>query len=166
MNNAGVAASGVAETETREEFVKDIEGNLISVFLLSQRVGKEMLARGYGRIINIASVSGVNASMPEDPGISYMPSKSGVIGLTKEFAVQWAKRGITVNAIAPGYFHSDLVEGFYDKPEVNRAIEWRTPMSRMGKLEELAGALIFLASNASTYVTGQTLCVDGGWTAW
>lgn len=169
VNNAGIVADGVAEEATLEEFNQVIQGNLISVFICSQRVGREMLARGYGRIINIASVSGVNAGVPVGNvhyDACYTPSKSGVIGLTKEFAVQWAKRGVTVNVIAPAYFPSDLVENFYDLPGVRDSVESHTPMGRIGRTEELAGPLVFLASDASSYVTGQTICVDGGWTAW
>jgi gluconate 5-dehydrogenase len=166
VNNAGIGSTGVADEKTLEEFVEEIDVNLVSVFNLSQRVGKEMLARGYGRIVNIASVSGINAAMPADASIGYTPSKSGVIGLTKEFAVQWAKTGITVNAIAPAYFPSDLGGGVHENPDVLEEIEQRTPMGRMGQPEELAGALLLFASDASTYVTGQVLSVDGGWTAW
>ncbi|MEE9324274.1 MAG: glucose 1-dehydrogenase [Dehalococcoidia bacterium] len=167
VNNAGRGGlSKIAETGLVEEFKTILDANLTSAFICSQRVGKEMLARGYGKIINIASVEGLRAGPSFDPSAAYVPSKHAMVGLTKEFAVQWAKRGVSVNAIAPAFFPAELTERFFSKPEIASAIADHTPMGRPGKPEELKGIVVFLASDASGYVTGQTICVDGGWTAW
>jgi len=166
-----VAVGGIAETATLEEFNQVLHGNLTHAFICSQRVGREMLKRGYGRIINIASITGPNGSIPVDLSASYAPAKNGVVGLTKEFAVQWAKRGITVNVIAPGYFPSGLAyqaleDGTYSEEQIEAGIRERTPMGRTGELKELKGIVVLLASDASSYITGQTIFVDGGMSAW
>ena len=119
-----------------------------------------MLARGYGRIINISSVLGVGGSTAEEPSFAYDISKHGMVGLTRSCAIQWAQKGITVNAIGPAFFPSEMPGG--DMETVRR---W-TPMGRKGRSEELKTTVLFLAAEASSYVTGQHICVDGGWTAW
>ena len=125
-----------------------------------------MLAGGHGgRIINIASVLGAGASQPR-PASAYAAAKGAVINLTRDLAVHWAPHGILVNAIGPAYFPSAMTHDVLALPEMLREIERRTPLGRVGRLEELKGPLVFLASEAASYVTGQTLFVDGGWTAW
>ncbi|GAC1656349.1 MAG: hypothetical protein NVS9B1_11540 [Candidatus Dormibacteraceae bacterium] len=122
-----------------------------------------MLPSGHGSIVNIASVAGMVSLSERYPMASYAASKAGVMGLTRELAAQWAGRGIRVNAIAPGWFPTELTGNLTD-PEQVRWIEQRTPIGRAGRLGELDGALLFLASDASSYLVGQTLVVDGGWT--
>ena len=124
-----------------------------------------MCERGWGRIINIASVFGLVASRPGAPSVSYVTSKHALVGLTKELAVHWAKMGVTVNAIAPAYFPSEMVSPeLLVREDFVRDLETMSPMGRPGRLRELEGTLVFLASDASSYLTGQTICVDGGWT--
>jgi NAD(P)-dependent dehydrogenase (short-subunit alcohol dehydrogenase family) len=122
-------------------------------------------AGGGGRIINIASILGAVASEPF-PAAAYSATKGAVVNLTRDLAVHWAPHGIRVNALGPAYFASEMTEALLAQPEVAAEIERRTPMARIGELEELKGPIVFLASDASSYVTGQTLYVDGGWTAW
>ena len=118
-----------------------------------------------GRIINIASILGAVASEPV-PAVAYASTKGAVVNLTRDLAVHWAPHGILVNAIGPAYFPSEMTEAFLALPEMRQEIERRTPLGRVGRPEELKGAVVFFASPASSYVTGQTLYVDGGWTAW
>jgi NAD(P)-dependent dehydrogenase (short-subunit alcohol dehydrogenase family) len=125
-----------------------------------------MLAAGNGgRIINITSILGAGASEPV-PASAYAASKGAVVNLTRDLAVHWAQYGILVNAIVPAYFATEMTEAMLAQPESRTEIERRTPLGRIGQLEELKGPIVFLASDASSYVTGQTLYVDGGWTAW
>ncbi|MFQ5874259.1 MAG: SDR family NAD(P)-dependent oxidoreductase [Dehalococcoidia bacterium] len=168
VNNAGQSGGrgGVADEATLEDLNSILLANLASVFICTQRVSKEMLARGYGRIINISSVQGVVGSPTIDPSLAYVTSKHGMQGLTKEYARQWAQRGVTVNAIAPAYFPTEMTARYLDNPEIKKAISALAPMGRVGRPEELLGALIFLASDASSYVTGHTILVDGGLTIW
>ncbi|MEE9198723.1 MAG: glucose 1-dehydrogenase [Dehalococcoidia bacterium] len=168
VNNAGQGGgrAGVADEATLEDFNKILSTNLVSAFLCIQRASKEMLARGYGRIINISSIEGVLAAPALDPSLGYVTAKHGMQGLTKEYAKQWAQRGVTVNAIGPAFFPTEMTDRYLSNPEINRKISALTPMGRVGRPEELLGALIFLASDASSYVTGQTILVDGGWSIW
>jgi gluconate 5-dehydrogenase len=166
VNNAGIAAVGPPEALTLEEWQRIIDVNLTGVFLGAREAAKAMIAAGQGgRIINIASILGAAASQPF-PATAYAASKGGVVNLTRDLAVHWASHGITVNAIGPAYFPSAMTHDAMETPEMLSAIEQRTPMGRMGKPDELKGPIVFLASDASSYVTGQTLYVDGGWTAW
>jgi len=166
VNNAGVTNVIPVEELPLAAFRRVVDRSLIGSFLCSQRVGREMLKRGYGRIINIASAMGVVGSGPEIPLVPYVAAKHGLIGLTKEFAVQWAKRGVTVNAIGPAWFPSEMTEKLFEIEEKYNYLLARTPMGRVGQHEDLKGPVVFLASEASSYITGQTLFVDGGWTAW
>jgi len=166
VNCAGAIGGHRIEATTVEEFESILRSNVVSAFLCCRKVGPGMCERGRGRIINIASIFGLVASRPGAPSLSYVTSKHALVGLTKELAVQWAKNGITVNAIAPAYFPSEMVPPeFLVREDFVRDLETMSPMGRPGEPSELEGALVFLASDSSSYITGQTLCVDGGWTA-
>jgi NAD(P)-dependent dehydrogenase (short-subunit alcohol dehydrogenase family) len=166
VNNAGIAAAGPPEQVAVADWRRVLDVNLTGVFLCAQAAARQMIATGNGgRIINIASILGAVASQPF-PASAYAASKGAVINLTRDLAVQWAPHNILVNAIAPAYFPSEMTQGAFAAPESLRAIEQRTPLGRTGQLEELKGPLVFLASDAASYVTGHTLFVDGGWTAW
>jgi gluconate 5-dehydrogenase len=166
VNNAGIATMSPPEAMTRNDWQSVIDVNLTGAFICAREAAKVMIAakRG-GSIINIASILGRGASEPA-PAASYAASKGGVVNLTRDLAVHWAQYGIRVNAIGPAYFPSAMTEPILAEPEVIAEIERRTPLARMGRLEELQGPILFFASEASSYVTGQTLYVDGGWTAW
>ncbi len=169
VNNAGIADYGPAEKQPRETWERTLAINLTAPFLLAQRVAAAMIERGAGgRIVNIASVVG-QAANPIFPTVAYAASKGGVAGMTRQLAIEWAPHRITVNAIAPAWFatemnidprHGDI------KPKFKQKMEALTPMGRVGRPGELMGALIFLASPAADYVTGIVLPVDGGWLAW
>jgi NAD(P)-dependent dehydrogenase (short-subunit alcohol dehydrogenase family) len=166
VNNAGVAASGPPEDLTLSDWQRVVDVNLTGVFLCAREAGKAMIASGNGgRIINIASILGAVASEPA-PASAYAASKGAVINLTRDLAVHWASHGIRVNALGPAYFPSAMTGNAFAVPEVMAEIERRTPLGRAGLLEELKGPIVFLASDAASYITGQTLFVDGGWTAW
>jgi gluconate 5-dehydrogenase len=165
VNNAGITWAAPSEEMPLEKFRAVMEVNATGVFLMSQRVGREMIRAGAGRIINIASVAGLVGSSPAVlDAIGYSASKGAVISLTRDLAVKWAPHGITVNAIAPGYFPTRMTEGVFAKSLSQ--IEAEIPMGRVGRPGELKGVAIFLASRASDYITGQVLAVDGGYTAW
>ena len=166
VNNAGVSlfeAKSVTNADF-DAYHKIMDTNVAGSAMLAHRVGKEMLTRGYGRIINLSSVLGVVGGVPQGPSWAYSISKHSVVGLTRACAIQWADRGITVNALAPGYFPSEqsFVGGNPDAEE----IRYRTPMRRQGRPDELKTALLFLASPQSSFITGQTIVVDGGWSVW
>lgn len=165
VNNAGSADGGAGEAEPLSEFERVLALNLSSVFACCQAAAKAMLAAGQGSIVNIASVAALGSLSDHYPMAGYVASKHGVVGLTRELGAQWAGRGVRVNAIAPGWFPTELTGELRDADQV-RWIERRTPMGRPGRLEDLDGAMIFLASDASAYIIGQTLVVDGGWTLW
>ena len=166
VNCAGAIGGHRIEATAVDEFEGVLRSNVVSAFLCCQKVGPGMCERGQGRVINIASIFGLVAGRPGAPSVSYVTSKHALVGLTKELAVQWAKMGVTVNAIAPAYFPSEMVSPeFLAREDFVRDLETMSAMGRPGKLSELAGALVFLASDSSSYLTGQTICVDGGWTA-
>jgi len=166
VNNAGVALVGAPEDLSLPSWQQVVEVNLTGVFLCAQAAARQMIAGGHGgRIINIASILGAVASQPLAAS-AYAATKGAVINLTRDLAVHWAPKGILVNAIGPAYFPSEMTGAFLGMPDVVSEIERRTPLGRVGRLEELKGAIVYLASDASSYVTGQTLFVDGGWTAW
>lgn len=169
INNAGVSDAPVkAESETADEFTRVIDINLTSCFLLARTAARTMIERSRpGSIINIASVHSFVGSAPNTQA-AYVASKTGLVGVTRELALQWARHNIRVNCIAPGYFPTELTEVMMDPDEPAMGygyITKRTPMRRPGNLDELDGALLLLASDASTYLTGQTVTIDGGWTA-
>lgn len=165
VNNAGYATAMPAEDEPIEHFRRTVDVNLVGLFELSQRVGRHMLDARSGNIINIASILGLVASTPVKQA-SYCASKAGVVNLTRELAAQWARKGIRVNAIAPGWFPSEMTqEEMFDDPSGQSFIATHCPMGRGGEPDELDAALLFLAGAGSSYVTGHTIAVDGGWVA-
>jgi NAD(P)-dependent dehydrogenase (short-subunit alcohol dehydrogenase family) len=164
VNNAGIASSRPAEEESTDGFRRVLETNLVAPFALAREVAMHMLARGRGSIVNVASVLGL-VGVGQVPDAAYAASKGGVVNLTRELAAQWARRGVRVNALAPGYFETEMTAAFFEDERGLRWITRKDPMGRPGSPGELDGALLFLASDASSYVTGQVLAVDGGWTA-
>ena len=139
-----------------------IETNLTGTLRAAQVFGRHMVERGYGRIVNIASLSSFVALFEV---AAYGASKAGVAALTKQLAIEWASRGVCVNAIAPGVFRTPLNQNLLDGTDRGREFQVRTPMKRFGKLEELGGAAVFLSSPAASFVTGEVLVVDGGFLA-
>jgi gluconate 5-dehydrogenase len=163
VNNAGVNVRKPVTQLAEEEWDLVLDTNLKGYFLVAQAVAPHMIQRGKGKIINIASILGTVAL---DNQVAYASSKGGIVQMTKVMAIEWAKHNINVNAIGPTYFETPLVAALRDDPERFRFINERTPMGRWGQPEELEGTLIFLASRASDFITGQTIYVDGGWTIW
>ena len=163
VNNAGFTTVVAAEDQTAEDWRAHLDVNLTGVFLCAQRFGRQMLDAGHGNIVNVASVLGFVAS-GQIRQAAYAASKGGVVNLTRELAAQWARRGVRVNALAPGWFPTEMTADMFGD---ERSLGWmrsRTPLGRGGELEELIGPLLFLASDASSFVTGHVLTVDGGWT--
>jgi len=164
VNNAGTAWGAPAEDTPLEGWQKVIDVNLTGVFLCSQAAGRVMIERGGGSIVNIASVAGLRGSPPGPmDAIAYHASKGGVLSFTRDLAQKWAQHGIRVNAIAPGWFPSELSKVVLERGG-ERLVE-AIPLRRFGGPDDLKGAVAYLASAASAYVTGQTLIVDGGQTA-
>jgi gluconate 5-dehydrogenase len=162
VNNAGMQHRAPLEDFPEEMFERVISTNLTSVFLVGQAVAKRMIPRGKGKIINICSLA-VTAARPSIA--PYGASKAGVANLTRGMATEWAKHGINTNAIAPGYFKTELNTDLVANPEFNAWVEKRTPMGRWGDVAELGGAAIFLASDAASFVSGHVLYVDGAFMA-
>ena len=160
VNNAGVSWGERPETMTLAQWQKVIDTNLTGAFLFSQAAGREMLKRQYGRIINIASIAGLQGNVNGPYYAGYAASKAGLMGLTRELAASWGRHGIRVNAIAPGFFPSRLSEASIKL--VEDGVKKTTPLGRVGQPGELKGVAVFLASDASNYITGQTIVVDGG----
>jgi NAD(P)-dependent dehydrogenase (short-subunit alcohol dehydrogenase family) len=163
VNNAGITCVIPAQDEPLETFAQVLATNLTGAFLCSQRFGRAMLAAGKGTIVNVASVLGIVGS-GQVPQASYAASKGGLVNLTRELAAQWARKGIRVNALAPAWFPSEMTQDMFGDERSLAWIRGRTPMGRAGDPQELVGPLLFLASDAASYVTGQVLAVDGGWT--
>lgn len=164
VNNAGIGFPQPAETEPMSVFRAVVEVNLNALFRLSQLVAGPMIEARRGNIVNVASMLGQVAAAPIKQA-SYCASKGAVVNLTRELGCQWARKGVRVNALAPGWFPSEMTDDMWDDEASSRFVREHCPMGRRGELHELDGALLFLASDASTYVTGQTITVDGGWTA-
>jgi NAD(P)-dependent dehydrogenase (short-subunit alcohol dehydrogenase family) len=160
INNAGTAWGAPVEEMKLEHWNKVLETNLTGTFLFSQAAGKFMIAQRRGKIINIASVAGMRGASPEFQAIGYHASKGGVIAFTKDLACKWGVHNIQVNAIAPGWFPTHMSEVMIER---NReAFLKKIPLGRFGNDHDLKGAAVFLASDASDFVTGHTLVVDGG----
>ena len=166
VNNAGISAISDAESMSEQEWSSVMDTNVKGCFLCAQEVGRHMLSQGRGKIINIASMYGISASSCVNQ-LSYVTSKSAVLGLTRELAVEWAPRGLNVVALAPGFYASDQTRwAFEDDPELGSRLLAKIPMGRMGRLEELEATIVYLASPASDYMNGQALILDGGFLAW
>lgn len=163
VNNAGITEIVQAENETLASFQQVVGVNLVGAFVCAQRFGRVMLEAGQGSIVNVASVLGLVGS-GQIPQASYVASKGGLVNLTRELAAQWARRGVRVNALAPGWYESEMTADMFENEASRKFIRKRTPMGRAGIGTELVGPLLFLASDASSYVTGQIIPVDGGWT--
>lgn len=163
INNAGIIQRGRAEEFSETDWDATLEIDLTAAFLLSQAAGRLMIQRGRGKIVNIGSVlsyqGGINV-------VAYTAAKHGVTGLTKTLSNEWAKHGININAIAPGYVATELTSALKQDPVRSQTILGRIPAGRWGNPEDIAGAALFLASSASDYVNGATLTVDGGWMGW
>ena len=164
INNAGVALFGPAEDQTDELWQTMMNTNLNAVYYFARRVGEVMIKHNYGKIINVGSIHSTVA-MTGLPLSAYCTTKGGVLMLTKALANEWAKYNITVNAIGPAYFPSEMTQDIIGDGSFMQAIKAYCPMGRPGREGELDGAIVYFASDASSYTTGQLLSVDGGWTA-
>jgi NAD(P)-dependent dehydrogenase (short-subunit alcohol dehydrogenase family) len=163
VNNAGMSVVGASENLEEARWRNGLDVMLTGTFLCSQAAGKEMIKQKYGKIVNIASVNGIVA-FPERA--CYCAAKAGVMALTKVLGSEWARFNINVNAVAPGYVETDLVKNLASQGTLNISeLAARTPMGRMAKSSEIADTVVFLASEESRYIEGQTIVVDGGWTA-
>jgi hypothetical protein len=165
VNNAAISEPTPALDESAAHFAATLRVNLVAPFELACECARSMTAfeRG-GTIVNVASIWGI-VGVGQIPEAGYAASKGGLINLTRELAAQWARKGVRVNALAPGWFHTEMTDGLmFGNERAERWMRQRTPMGRGGHDNELDGALLFVASDASTFMTGQVLCVDGGWT--
>lgn len=163
VNNAGIGSGAPAESQEDSLWDSTIRINLSGVYYVAREVGKVMIKQNYGKIINIGSIHSTVA-MAGSPITAYCASKGGVAMLTKALANEWAKYNITVNAIGPAYFESEMTDMVINTPKFGMAVKAYCPMGRPGRAGELDGAVIYFASDASSYTTGQLLTVDGGWT--
>jgi NAD(P)-dependent dehydrogenase (short-subunit alcohol dehydrogenase family) len=163
INNAGINPwYKNAEDTSLSEWQQIIDTNLTGVFLACKYAGRAMIAAGQGAIVNISSIAG-RVGLPRST--AYCAAKGGVELLTRELAYEWAKKGVRVNSVAPGFVETDLTHGMSQHPVLGKRITDRTPMGRFGETSEVAGACLFLASPAASYITGCSITVDGGWTA-
>ena len=153
-----------AESEPLDAIRQTMDLNLLAPFLLAQAVFPHMRAVGRGTIVNISSISG-RVGVPGIPQASYAASKLGLSGLTAELAVQWARHSIRVNTVAPGFFRSEITAPLYESEQAAEYLRRNTPLPREGTADDIVGAVLWLAGDAGRYVTGQTVVVDGGWTA-
>jgi NAD(P)-dependent dehydrogenase (short-subunit alcohol dehydrogenase family) len=162
VNNAGTNIRGPIEQLTEADWDTVIDTNLKGPFLCARAIGPRMAKRGWGRVINMASVLGIIALPGRAP---YASSKAGIINLTRVLALEWAGTGVTANAICPGAFATEMNRQLLEDPVKYQEFVKRIPMGRWGEVDEIAAAVVFLASPAASYVTGSALFVDGGWTA-
>jgi len=162
VNNAGVNIRGASDALAEADWDTVIDTNLKGPFLCARAFGPRMAARGWGRIVNLGSILSVIALPGRAP---YAASKAGVANLTRVLGLEWAAQGVTVNAICPGPFGTEMIFQLLNDPEKYAAFVAKIPMGRWGELHEIKGAAVFLASDASSFVTGSLLFVDGGWTA-
>ena len=165
VNNAGIVHNIPSEEVPDEEWLAVISVNLNGVFWCCREVGKAMLERGSGSIVNIASMSGIVSNHPQ-PQAAYNASKAGVITLTKSLAGEWASRGVRVNSISPGYIRTPLTELGMSKTEWADVWLSSTPLGRLAEPQEIAPAVLYLASDAASFATGTNLVIDGGYTSW
>lgn len=163
VNNAGIGITAPAESQTNSDWEAMLRTNLSGVYYMTREVGSVMIRQNYGKIINIASIHGL-ISRSGGTLSAYCATKGGVVTLTRALANEWAKHNITVNAIAPAYFESEMTEKVFSSDAFREMVKARCPMGRPGREGELDGALVYFASDASAYTTGQLLAVDGGWT--
>ena len=160
----GFAGACPAEDEPRDRVTETLDLNLVAPFRLCQAVFPHMVAAGRGAIVNVSSISG-QVGVPGIPQASYAAAKAGLSGLTSELAVQWARHGIRVNTVAPGFFRSEITESLYDDERSHAWLRRNTPLPYDAEASDIVGAVLWLAGDAGRYVTGQTIVVDGGWTA-
>ena len=164
VNNAGAVNATSIENESLEDFTRMIELNLTAAWHLMKLVGVSMVERRQGSIINIASILGVVGATPaKDSG--YSAAKGGLVNLTREMGLQWARKGIRVNAVCPGWFETEMIEDLTATDNGTSSITSNTPMMRLGQTDEIDGAVLLLASDAGSFMTGSIVMVDGGWTA-
>jgi NAD(P)-dependent dehydrogenase (short-subunit alcohol dehydrogenase family) len=164
VNNAGIGHTVAVEDEDLDTFRAAMELNVTAVWHLSKLAAVHMTAARYGSIVNVASMLGHVGATPVKQA-HYCASKGAVINLTRELGLQWARKGVRVNALCPGWFPSEMTAGMESDEASQRFIQQNSPIPRMGEEHELDGALLLLASRASTFITGQSIIVDGGWTA-
>lgn len=160
VNNAGSAITKKAEDLTMEDWDRVIGIDLRAAFMVAQSVGKVMIKQNGGKIINIASIFGL---VGDKQVLPYLAAKGGIIQMTKGLALEWAKYNIQVNAVAPGYVITPMNEKDLMEEKIYKHVTGKIPMRRLGQIEDIAGSIVFLASEAADYVTGTTLAVDGGW---
>jgi len=159
FNNAGISIRGPAESFSLEDWNKVIAVDLTGMFICAQTVGKVMIKQGRGKIINTASVS---AKLGHPGNLAYAAAKHGVVGMSKVMAVEWGKYGVSVNCIGPGVIKTPMTMKAFSDPEKYQELVRRVPLGRLGEPDDLIGAAVFLASEASNYVTGQTIYIEGG----
>ncbi len=163
VNNAGINIPEEAVAVTEEHWDAVMDTNLKGLFFCSQEVGRIMLDQGSGKIINIASQMGLVGGRLR---AAYCSSKGGVVQLTKVLAIEWSRHGVNVNSVAPTFIRTPLTEPMFDDAAFHQEVLNNIPMGRIGEVEDVTGAVIFLASSAADLITGHTLLVDGGWVAW
>lgn len=160
VNNAGILAAGPSQDFAEQEWDKVLQTNLTGAFLCSQAVGTHMIAAGGGKIINVGSIFGL---MGTTHSLAYSCTKAAIHQMTRSLAVEWARYRITVNAILPGHFETDMSSKILSDPELSKRVFQRLPIRRAGRPDELRPLVVYLASNSSDYVTGQAFCIDGGY---
>ena len=163
VNNAGINIPEEALEVTEEHWDCVLDTNLKGLFFCSQRVGRVMITQGRGKIINVASQMGLVGGKLR---AAYCSSKGGVVQLTKVLAIEWSRHGVNVNAVAPTFIRTPLTEPMFEDEEFYQEVLSKIPLGRIGEVEDVVGAVVFLASPAADLITGHTLLVDGGWVAW
>jgi len=162
INNAGTALTKTPEDLTEEDWDQVVDLNLKGAFFAAQRVGKQMIRQKQGKIVNIASIFGL---VGDGNILPYSASKGGLVLMTRSLALAWSRHNIKVNALAPGYIETEMNSSVLNQEKVHRHLMRNTPLKRLGKVEDLKGAVVFLSSPASDYMTGEVMVVDGGWAA-